>query len=83
MNSMKRTLRRPELKLLVPLSDSTIYEMEKRGEFPRRFALTQRCVVWDYDEVLAWVNARREAAEPASHKPDVQKRKKRPVQAAA
>ena len=83
MSTMKRTLRRPELKQLVPLSDSTIYEMEKRGEFPRRFALTQRCVVWDYDEVVAWVNARREAAESANHKPDVKKRKTRPVQAAA
>ena len=25
---------------LVPLADSNIYEMEKRGEFPRRFNLT-------------------------------------------
>ena len=83
MSPMKRTLRRPELKLLVPLSDSTIYEMEKRGEFPSRFALTPRCVVWDYDEVLAWVNAKREAGEASNHKPDVTKRKTRPVQAAA
>jgi hypothetical protein len=32
---------------IVPLADSTIYEMEQRGEFPRGFALSPRCVVWD------------------------------------
>uniref|UniRef100_UPI0035B5FA9F AlpA family phage regulatory protein n=1 Tax=Brevundimonas diminuta TaxID=293 RepID=UPI0035B5FA9F len=32
---------------IVPLADSTIYETEKRGDFPRRFNLTPRCVVWD------------------------------------
>ena len=31
---------------LVPLADSTIHEMEQRGEFPRRFALSPRCIVW-------------------------------------
>ena len=83
MNPLKRTIRRPELKQLVPLSDSTIYEMEKRGEFPSRFALTPRCVVWDYEEVLAWIAARKEAASQANHKPDVHKRRTRPVQVAA
>jgi hypothetical protein len=35
----------------VPLADTTIYEMERRGEFPRRFHLTSRCVAWDRGEV--------------------------------
>lgn len=43
----KRMIRRHELRQIVPLADTTIYEMEQRGEFPRRFALTPRCVVWD------------------------------------
>lgn len=38
--SFKRTIRRSQLREIVPLADSTIYEMEQRGEFPRRFALT-------------------------------------------
>ena len=29
-----RTLRRPELRKVVPLANTTIYEMEQRGEFP-------------------------------------------------
>ena len=41
---LPRTIRRHELKSIVPLADSTIYEMEQRGEFPRRFALSPRCV---------------------------------------
>ena len=49
--SMKRTIRRHQLREMVPLADSTIYEMEQRGEFPRRFALSPRCVVWDLSEV--------------------------------
>jgi hypothetical protein len=42
--SIKRTIRRHQLREMVPLADSTIYEMEQRGEFPRRFALSPRCV---------------------------------------
>jgi predicted DNA-binding transcriptional regulator AlpA len=40
---------------MVPLADSTIYEMEQCGEFRRRFALSPRCVVWDLAEVEAWL----------------------------
>lgn len=48
---MKRTIRRHELREIVPLADTTIYDMEQRGEFPHRFYLTSRCVVWDLGEV--------------------------------
>src|SRR5436190_4917104 len=33
--------------------------MEQRGEFPRRFALSPRCVVWDLAEVEAWLASAR------------------------
>jgi prophage regulatory protein len=72
-------IRRDELRTIVPLSDSTIYEMEKAGTFPRRFNLTARCVVWDYDEVHAWLQSKKEAQKPETHHPDVNKRKTRPV----
>ncbi|MGQ2934815.1 MAG: helix-turn-helix transcriptional regulator [Sphingopyxis sp.] len=35
--------------------------MERRGEFPRRFNLTPRCVVWDLEEIEAWFADRRKA----------------------
>lgn len=38
----KPVVRRPQLRELVPLADTTIYEMEQRGEFPKRFYLTPR-----------------------------------------
>lgn len=30
----RRTIRKHELRQIVPLAESTIYEMERRGEFP-------------------------------------------------
>ncbi|MFY9953694.1 helix-turn-helix transcriptional regulator [Bradyrhizobium sp.] len=78
-----RAIRRPELRRIVPLADTTIYEMEQRGEFPRRFYLTARCVVWDLAEVEAWIEERRRASDTSLVKrapsPDVRLRKARPV----
>jgi prophage regulatory protein len=77
--SIKRTIRRHQLREMVPLADSTIYEMEQRGEFPRRFALSPRCVVWDLAEVEAWLVARRSAPIVRAQSPDVRQRRSRPV----
>jgi prophage regulatory protein len=80
--SMSCPLRRENLRQLVPLADSTIYDMEQRGDFPRRFYLTPRTPVWDADEVQAWLQARKEmgtSLQEAKHKPDVRMRKTRPV----
>lgn len=68
-NQITKTIRRKELRQMVPLADSTIYEMEQRGDFPRRFALGPRCVVWDLAEVQAWLNARRATPIPRSARP--------------
>jgi prophage regulatory protein len=77
--ALKRTIRRRQLREMVPLADSTIYEMEQRGEFPRRFALTPRCVVWDLGEVNAWLAARRSKPIMRAAGPDVKQRRTRPV----
>lgn len=58
--SMRRTIRRNELRQIIPLADSTIFELERRGDFPKRFFLTARCVVWDLGEVEAWLESRRQ-----------------------
>lgn len=79
----RRTIRRHQLREMVPLADTTIYDMEQRGDFPQRFYLTSRCVVWDLAEVETWLDARRQASKAKSVKlapsPDVQLRKTRPV----
>ena len=77
----RRTIRRHELRQIVPLAETTIYEMERRGEFPRRFNLTPRCVVWDLAEVEAWIEKRKQAPRANAAKPDVHLRKTRPVRA--
>lgn len=77
--TLRRTIRRQQLREMVPLADSTIYEMEQRGEFPRRFALSPRCIVWDLAEVDAWLMARRAAPIHRAQHPDVAKRKTRPI----
>lgn len=81
--AVRRTIRRTELRQIVPLADTTIYELEQRGEFPRRFNLTARCVVWDLGEVEDWLLARRRASDAAliarAPSPDVRRRRTRPV----
>ena len=79
----RRMVRRKELRRIVPLGDTTIYEMERRGEFPRRFTLSTRCVVWDLAEIESWLDARRQASDAAQIErapaPDVRQRRRRPL----
>ena len=77
----RRTIRRHELRQIIPLADTTIYEMERRGEFPQRFNLTPRCVVWELAEVEAWIDERKQAPCVGAVKPDVRLRKIRAVRA--
>lgn len=79
---MKRTIKKPELRQMVPLADSTIWEMERRGQFPQRFLLTPRCLVWDLAEVEAWLALRRTQPISPATPPDVHKRRTRPVRGA-
>ena len=79
---LRRTIKKPELHQMVPLADSTIWEMERRGEFPKRFLLTPRCVVWDLAEVEAWLALRRAKPIRRAPPPDVRKRITRPVRTA-
>ncbi len=83
LTGLPRTIRRHELRLIVPLADSTIYEMQRRGDFPHRFNLTPRCVVWDLEEVEAWLQQRRQTYFAGQARiapgPDVRQRKTRPV----
>jgi prophage regulatory protein len=74
-----RTIRKHQLKEMVPLADSTIFEMEQRGEFPRRYALSPRTVVWDLAEVEAWLAERKAKPIRRGQHVDVHDRRTRPV----
>lgn len=55
-----RTLiNRRQLHAMIPLAERTIFNMEQRGEFPRRIVLTSRNVAWDLAEVEDWIEARK------------------------
>ena len=47
-----------EMKKVVGLSTTTIWRLEKKGEFPRRINLTDHRVGWQEAEVLDWLKKR-------------------------
>jgi prophage regulatory protein len=51
---------------MIPLSEKAIYNVEKRGDFPRRIALTSRNVAWDLTDITAWIEARKASGEQAA-----------------
>ena len=75
----QRFIRRSELRSMVGLSDTAIYEMEKRGDFPRRIALAPRVVVWDLTEVEAWMEKCRQNRTSGAKVPNAGKRSTRPT----
>ena len=64
---------------MVPLADSTIFEMEQRGEFPRRYALSPRTVVRNLTEVEAWPAEPRATPIFRASIPDIHDRRTAPV----
>lgn len=55
----KVLINRKTLLAMIPLSERTIYNLEQRGDFPRRIALTSRNVAWVLSEVENWIEDRR------------------------
>lgn len=63
---LKILINRKKLLSMIPLSERTIFNMEKRGEFPARIALTSRNVAWDLAEVEQWIESRRASDRKAT-----------------
>ena len=53
-----RVLRKPEVVNRVGFSAVHIWRLEKRGVFPRRFAIGANSVGWLEFEIDAWIAAR-------------------------
>ena len=82
---MKRAFGKKELMAVVPVSMSTIDRMERNGEFPQRFWITDKRCAWNAEEVENWLDER-QATSPAEFtgkKPPVDQRVYRPVRNAA
>lgn len=56
--NMTTVIRLPELLKLVPISRTTLWRMERDGEFPSRIRLGANSVGWDLAEVEAWLSER-------------------------
>jgi len=59
-------INRKTLLAMIPLSDRVIYNMEKRGDFPKRIALTSRNVAWDLSEIEEWIEIRKSSGDQAA-----------------
>ena len=57
---------RSDLRTLVPLSDTTIWRMERRGDFPKRISVSLRRIAWRRREIEAWLAQREAAREPVA-----------------
>jgi prophage regulatory protein len=55
---------RAERKRLVPLSDATIWRMERAGTFPKRIAISVKRVAWRRSEIEHWLERRVAAPMP-------------------
>lgn len=61
---IKALIDRKKLLAMIPLSDRTIFNLEKRGDFPKRIALSSRKVAWDMEEIENWIEGRK-SSKPA------------------
>ncbi len=60
---MKRFIRLPEVLEAIGVSERTLYDMMRRGDFPRP-AKIGKMSVWVDEEVEAWQNARLAERQP-------------------
>ncbi len=65
-----RFVRFKELRQRVGLSRTSIWRLERKGQFPRRRQLSDNAVAWLEDEVDQWVRAR-DSVTPLRGGPDV------------
>ena len=61
-----RILDEKQLRRIIPLSRSTIWRMEQRGKFPKRFSITPGRVGWYAPEIETWIVSRATQAKVES-----------------
>jgi prophage regulatory protein len=58
IDGTSRLVRFPVVRQRTGLSRSTIWRMERRGEFPRHHRISSNVVAWLEDDVSTWIRAR-------------------------
>ena len=62
-----RILRLREVVVRTGLPRSTIYDLIKKGRFPKQVQLTARCVGWPEDDIHDWVVEKLESQKAVIH----------------
>jgi prophage regulatory protein len=52
---VRRLLRFPDVRRCTGLSRSTIWRLERRGDFPKHRRISANAVAWAENEVLEWI----------------------------
>ena len=63
--SRTRLINEKEVLALIDLSRSTLWRLERAGQFPSRLQVSTRAVRWNLAEVLEWIESR----QRVNHKP--------------
>ena len=58
---LRRLLRRSKVEELTGLSRSALYDLMKKGLFPRAVKLTAKAVAWREEDIANWLNSREQA----------------------
>ena len=53
-----RLLTKKQLRDLIPLAYSSIWELMRRGEFPKALRIGRQRVAWREEEVREWIDSR-------------------------
>lgn len=82
---MKGAMDKKKILEVVPLSWSTIERLEKIGEFPKRWYITDKRCAWDQEEVEQWLDERKKNSPEVyvGKKPPVHLRRSRPINRSA
>ena len=64
-----RILRRSECEQATGLSESTLWRLEQRGQFPRRRRISKHAIGWLESEIQQWIRERVEAPENLETRP--------------
>lgn len=58
---LPKLLRFPEVRELTGLSRSTVWRLERRGDFPKHHRIAPNVVAWLEDDVARWISLRTDA----------------------
>lgn len=72
---MQKIMRRPEVRAVTGLSNSSIDRLESAGDFPRRVQLSSNAIGWILSEITEWLDTRKRGGVKAPTAANAARRK--------